>query len=559
MDRSPVRSLCAALGYGRTKLCLSRNARLLGRMQWPIRLSATRKGKARVALLQVVLTLWWFTFVGSTAASTQTTVLVLPFHVSGDEGLQDLEDFGRHLDKRLRAALGSLGPSVTALTPEAAKDMLGARGVSAPKGDQEAQETAALSKCDYVVYGFLNADSSRRRMTAKLWDVRSGKALVSTDLSVSNVHGLPGVLEVFAANIARRIQGTPKLPFYRSGPVNLTDPNVAPPLKKPVNLPKNTGPWRSPDLHAAINAVDVGDVDGDGKNETILVEDGLVTISRFDSGALTPLAQFSHPPASYIYGEVADVNGDGIAEILLTYRLPDRIESSVVSYAARKLEIIGVVPHAIIGVIPSESGEGEPVRLTAQKLDVENIFSGDALLLKVDKQGVSPAGAVRLPPGTLLWSYASGRMGPNQPIQAVLDQDQRLLVFDRDNNLLHEYPNRVFGIHRRIAAPTPSGPKDLLFPGRLLIASAGPDAENELLVTKTVGGGSVVEALGWNGVEMTLRWKTVPNPGTITDFRIRDFKNQGALSLVLLLVRANPLWALTGGMRSVLYAYDMEQ
>jgi hypothetical protein len=495
----------------------------------------------------------------SSVAGAQSKVLALPFHVSGAEGLQELEDFGRHADKRLRAVLSAMAPSVTLLTQEAAEEALGPGGASAPSCDREAQDAGTRSGCDYVVYGFLSSENSRRRMTAKLWDVRQGRASVSTDLSVANVHGLPAALEVFAANISRRIAGTPKLPFYRSGPPNPSDANARPPLKKLVNIPKDTGPWRSPELYTAINAVDVGDVDGDGKNETILVEDGLVTISRFESGALAPLAQFSHPPARYLYGEVADVNGDGIAEILLTYRLPDRIESSIMSYRSRKLEILGLIPHALIGTVPSDYADGKGVRLLAQKLDVGDVFSGEAHRVTLDAQGARLGEVERVPQGTLLWSYAAGRMGSDQPVQAVLTQEQRLRVFDARNSLLYEYPDRVFGMDRRVTIPTPAGARELLVPGRLLIAGAGPNAENELLVTKITAGGSIVEALAWNGKELSLRWKTVPNPGTISDFRIRDFKNRGALSLVLLLVRSNPLWALTGGMRTVVYAYDMGQ
>ena len=50
---------------------------------------------------------------------------------------------------------------------------------------------------DLVVYGFLIKDDSQFRLKGVMWDVSSGRAIVSTDMKVANIHGLAAVLQLF--------------------------------------------------------------------------------------------------------------------------------------------------------------------------------------------------------------------------------------------------------------------------------------------------------------------------------------------------------------------------
>ncbi|MCA1959924.1 MAG: hypothetical protein LDL33_03930, partial [Desulfomonile sp.] len=101
------------------------------------------------------------------------------------------------------------------------------------------------------------------------------------------------------------------------------------------------------------------------------------------------------------------------------------------------------------------------------------------------------------------------------------------------------------------------GQRDIIYPGRLVIADTNGDGENELLVIKQTNRGSLIQALVWDETALAVKWRTVATPGIISDFRIGDFKNQGTLSLVLLHVKSNPFLALTGGIRTVVFAYDL--
>src|SRR5208283_1277383 len=106
---------------------------------------------------------------------------------------------------------------------------------------------------------------------------------------------------LFIGSIGKRLHGAPLLPLYRAEQPDRPQPLVA--------LPRSVGSWRSPEINAELWAVDVGDLDGDGRNEVVFLEETGLTISRFEEGSLKTLTQFSQTPVRYISAEVADLGG----------------------------------------------------------------------------------------------------------------------------------------------------------------------------------------------------------------------------------------------------------
>ncbi|MGO9567363.1 MAG: FG-GAP repeat domain-containing protein [Desulfomonilaceae bacterium] len=483
-------------------------------------------------------------------------ILVLPFQVTLGADEKELQSFSEHVNKRLRDTIHRLNADFSMESEKSTEELL--KGKAAPASDEEARSLGLESGADLVIYGFLSQEDSQLQMKGYLWDMRTGRGVVSIDMKVTNIHALPGVLQVFLNSINTRLHGSQKLPFYRSEPADSTRMFGSDRLPTLANLPQNTAPWRSPDIESALWALDIGDLDGDKKNETVLLEQGRITISRFEGGSLAPLTQFSQPPAEYISAEVEDLDGDGVAELLLCYLTPNGMESAVIKYVNRNLKIIGKFPNMILRTI-RESAEDKKRILLGQRTDGDDMFSGEMVRFEFQDGELVPVGKIMLPPGTLLLSYDSGPLGrQGESVRIILNQDQRLMVFDRENRLLSQVTDRLHGLDRRIRIPSKSGVREISLPGRILIdrTSGGSGGENELLVTKQAEGGSVIQALEWDGKELAEKWKTVMSPGIITDFRIRDFKNEGLRSLVLILVKQNPFAVLTGP-RSVIFSYDL--
>lgn len=481
-------------------------------------------------------------------------ILVLPFHVIQGKEEKELQSFGLHADKRIRAAIDLMKETYLAVNEKTTAELL--KDHPALTTDERIRGLAQHADADLVVYGFLSNKDSRYQMRGVMWDVRTRRVSVETDLKVDYIHGLPGALQVFIRSIVKRLHGTPRLPFYRAEPTGPHGFARSTRLPTLVDLPRRLGPWRSQDIQGALAGLDVGDMDGDKKNETVFLERNQVTISRFEGGTLRTLTQFSESPALYVNAEAEDLDGDGIAELLLTYTTPTGLESSIIRYVNRNFRVAAKIPNMILRTIAEPSNPKKKI-LVGQRTDLGEMFNGEVVRYDFDGAKIIPLGKIRLPPGTLLLSYVSGRLGKSpEVLRIILNQDQRLMVFDQENRLVARVTDKLYGLDRRIWIPHKGVRRDIVLPGRLLIADTDGDGENELLLIKHRGGSSVIQGLSWDGSRLREKWKTVRSEGIISDFRIRDFKSEGIRSLVLILVKPDPFLFL-GGRRSVVFAYDL--
>ncbi len=303
--------------------------------------------------------------------------------------------------------------------------------------------------------------------------------------------------------------------------------------------------------------MDVGDIDGDKKNETVLVGDQGIYISRFEGGGLRSLTQFSQSPVVYLSVEAEDLDRDGVAELVVCYLTPQGLESSIIRYVNRNFQVVAQFPNVILRTVIEPSLGNDPV-LVGQEMDAEDCFSGRMILYEVSGNNITPKGKLMLPRGTLLLSYTSGYMGKAKEfLRIILTQDQRLSVFDEKNAIKSRISDRIFGLERYFSVPTKgSSTKSLNLPGKIAITDTNLDGESELLVVKARNSKSEIQAFGWDGSQLIKRWNTVETDGIISDFKIKDLKNEGVRSLVLLLVKASPILGFVGP-HSIIFAYDL--
>ncbi len=487
-------------------------------------------------------------------AGQPAKVLILPFQMGPGKHQEDLRAFSDHVNKRLRSAVEVLKDRYTIATRQVVDEVL--KGKPWPEDDREARDMAAQGGADLVLYGSLSEADGAFRMKAIMWDLRARRQAVATELKVGNIHGLPAVLELFVAAVGRRLYGGALPTFYKSDPLSTASADQQLRLPFRHDLPQSSGPWRSPAIGTELWALAIGDLLGDGKNEVVLLEDGGVSISRFENGGLKPLTQFSRAPARFVAAEIADVDGDGIDELILCTVTPQGIGSTVIKYRHREFKILQTLPHTIVRAI-REPGDGKRKIIVGQRTDVKDIFSGEMIRFSARNGQLVPDGTVMLPQGTLLLSYVAGELGPNKEfVRIILNQDQRLMVFDRDNRPLYQATDRIYGLDRGTLGPLNAGGRSVFYPGKLMIADTSDGAENELLLIKQSGDTCAIHALVWDGSGLLEKWKTIGSRGIISDFTIHDFKNQGVRSLALILVEPSPFPALSRP-RSIVFAYDL--
>ncbi|MDR3604134.1 MAG: VCBS repeat-containing protein [Syntrophaceae bacterium] len=511
----------------------------------------------------VFLVLAISTFAGSVDGSEKNhqplKVITLPFSLLSGASDDELKSFCDHATDTVKSIVNSMGNMVIVIPDSAFEKFM--KDKVPFKDDKEAVKLAQKVGAEMAIFGFLSREDNQYRMRGIMWNVAANKPTVSTDIRVDNIHALPSALNMFAAAISKRLTGVPKLEFYKSEGMS---PAATLPSRNPalVSLPGRSSqplaPWRSPEMSMGIASVTVGDLDGDGKNEVVFLDENGITISRFEDGGLKPLTRFSQAPAIYVSAEAKDLDGSGIAELILCYRTLSGFESAIIQYRGMNLKVVDQIPDVILKVISEPVDGKEKQLLVGQRIDSSGMFSGKMERYEFKDGKLKRVGEIDLPPGTFLLSYASGRFGPdNQFLRIILSQDQRLMAFDQDNRLVATKLDKLYGLHRRIRLyKQGQSPVDIEMPGRILISNSQGVGQNEILVTKQSEAGSAIEALGWNGKQFVEDWRTVNSPGIISDYLITDFKNEGIKSLVLVLV--NPMFfkSITG-YRSVIFAYDI--
>lgn len=489
------------------------------------------------------------------AKEPKIKILTLPFYLSAADETRELITFRDFVDKKIRETIEAAGDNFE-IAPKSVAIKLVAQN-KIPKDESDIKSLTAVSNADFVIFGSVERNRNEYKFRGYMWQSKERKLVVSTEFSVGHVLLLSRVLNEFSAHVFDRLQGSPNLEFYPSQSPGLKEKKRETEFK-PVSINKDTGPWRSPNIPEALISLDIGDMDGDKKNETVFLSQYQATIGKYENGALKTLLRFSNRPVVYINAEIEDVDSDGAAELLICYQTPKRLESAIITYKDRDFKIVQTFPNTIISMIDDPVFDGQRL-LAAQKTDTPNMFNGRILRMRMSDGKATAYGEATLPPGTLLTSYVTGNLGKSKDkLRIILNQDQRLMVFDDENRLLSTVSDKIYGIDRKINFKVGDENRSLIFPGRLAIIDTNGDGEQELLVIKQTANGSVVEDLVWRDNQLKQKWKTVGSRGVISDFRIRDFKNQGARSLVLILVQPTPFPLMAfSGPSSVVYAYEL--
>lgn len=501
----------------------------------------------------LVLALLLLAIAGNLPADELKKILLVPFDVVSDGDDSELKSLGEHMDEQIRACIESLGGEYKIDKATVGRSPM--RDHDALRDEDEIKKTAKDSHAAFVIYGSISVTEDRYRLRGTMWDVANERGVVSIDLKVPNIHSLPSLFHVFIGGITKRLHGVPTMPFYKAEHP-FSQATVHPVrLRTPVGVPRGLTPWRSPEIAGGLTGIAIGDVDGDKRNETVVVGDAGVTIKRFENDGFRPLTHFSQAPAICLGVQAEDLDGDGVAELIVCYQSPFGLFTEVVRYLNRNLTIAGRYPDMILACVPHPSASRSRL-LLGQRTDVENMFSGEMVQFEMDRGQPVPAERVHLPTGTLLLSYTSGMVGtPRGPLQAIIDQNQRLLLFDAANNVVSRIDDPAFRLDRKLRVKTQTGLRDIVWPGKLVISDMNSDGQNELLVAGNLNGKGEIHAFRLEGSHLVKRWNTPPREGVISDFAISDFRTNGIKSLVLLLMKPDPLLAVSGP-RSVVYAYD---
>lgn len=317
--------------------------------------------------------------------------------------------------------------------------------------------------------------------------------------------------------------------------------------------------WKSQTFATRIIGMAVGDTDGNGNNEIVLIDLHNLWIYRKTSSTLEFLSEFKGKRFSEnLTVDVADLNNNGIDEIYVTSWAGRKLDSYVLEYQDGTYKEIasGLSWFLRVQDLP-ESGK----ILLGQKTSGGQFFQGDVKKLSWKDNQLSDTESLDMPSGLSIYGFARVDFDADGKVETVsYDFSDRIAVHTKKSDKKWEKvwtSDDYFGgtlnkIERESGVSKTSEDDNVpqaSIKSRILQRDLDRDGEIEVILNRNITSkigrffdksreykkGEIVNLI-WVGNSLEENWKTKILDGYIADFQIDDIDNDGFKDLVIILI-----------------------
>jgi hypothetical protein len=301
--------------------------------------------------------------------------------------------------------------------------------------------------------------------------------------SPSGIADLPFTYRKMATEASAKL----KLYFFGDGQIGEGDTR-----KKIPSLSGKVS--RSRNLSGDVVSVAVGDTDRDGKREIAAGQSDSVLIYQVAGEDLEEKARLPEVRGGLLHIDVADVNRNGIAEIVSVYYLSGRAISDVWEFDGKQYKRIAKdIPYFLRTVDLGPEG----IVLIGQKSDPVTIYAGPIFRISPDRyvpgELSEQAAPIPLPSGTWIYSFVPVSIQGELRYVSLGEKD-RLILLDGKGGKLWESIDVVSRTEMVLEAavaglPGPPGrtnARRLSLPGRLFAADLDGDKTDEIVLVNNI-------------------------------------------------------------------------
>jgi TolB-like protein len=506
-------------------------------------------------------------------------VAILPFTMNAERDLGFLQE---GILDMLSSRIHWKGKVVVIEKGLVKKAMAGHQG---PVDLAYASEVGRRLGADYVLFGSLTLFGESVSIDATMASLTKNEPPVTVFSQTKGMESVIPEIDKFAQKVnAKMFERSPAEPEIAYAPQS--QPAAAGPAPRSGASSLNpqftnyhrvdvegTSYWKSRNLKTEIYGMDIGDVDGDGLNELVLLEGTEIVVYRYQNGALARLAsQRSSDRYPFVSVDVADTNGDGRAEIFASRLSGTEVTSQVLEMEGGGLRVIVKRSPWFLRVM-EWPGKGR-ILLGQQKMGGGIGGGGEALIKNYFEPGIyhlSLSGnklvkAEEAPllnlPTVFVYNFAIGDLGGDETPEIVkIDRNGRLHVLTQAGEELYKSTEYFGGTLNFIVTNPPEKASGdvperdmytdyLYIPGRIVIADLDRNGKNEVIVNQNVSwtlglterfkafsDGKIV-SLSWNGLSLDPNWESRKLSGCLADFQIKDFENNGKPDLVTAMIQS---------------------
>jgi len=460
---------------------------------------------------------------------------------------------------------------------------------------EQARQIGAAMGADYILFGSVTILGENVSLDAKMADVTGTKATHFFSHQGKGMDDVIPKIDQFAAEINAKIFGRD----VRRTETAATQPSQAKPEydihahpEKLIeggfgSLDKNTpntgfimmqdgrktGPqfWKSRDIRDVITGLDLGDVDGDGKIETVIVTHQQIHIYKYEEGRFYnsgSIARDRHK--RYIGVDVADINGNGIDEIFVTALNSHRnaVSSFVLEFKNQAFEKLSENDRFYYRVIELPNRG----KILLGKKSSGQPFKGNVVEIIWDGSAYTPGDRIgRLRNNNMIGLAYGDVMNDGKNRIVAYSQADRIQIL-KQTGKARWTSGDPYGGNMLYFAGEKKGAGDMVnpqyLPIRMRITDINDDGKYELVTARNHDvafnllkdfrrfSKTHIESLSWDGIGLAGVWKTRRISGRVSDFAIGDFDHDGVKELVASVVIKEGDIVMTKA-RSTVIAYDL--
>lgn len=435
--------------------------------------------RARLLLLVAAVSTVCILAIGTARGARQTVAFVPLQNLMDNAASADISQLGKALQEKLQDRLDVL-PATLEGAHDPAQIRKKARGIGATY-----VLTGAVSRIGRTVTLDLTLAATE--------EPGKGRTVVvtgTTDDAAAGATGIPPVYSRIATEAAAKL----KYLFFGD--------EVVGEGKDRHKIPKldGTTSW-SRNLSGDVVSVAWGDTDRDGKMEVVAALTDGIAVYRVDGDDLVEKARIPDAGSGFIHVDAADINRNGVAEIIAVRYVAGRALTDAWEYDGKEYQRIARdIPYFLRILDLGKEG----IVLAGQESDPVAIFKGPIYRLSPSRIGVAGQKEreneipLPLPAGTWVYSFTTLKRGGSVRFVTLGDRD-RLVLLDEDGKKLWEGVDSVSGTETALDAPLgPSGRLDLTqktkrlyLPNRLFGVDLLGSKNDELIVLNnlvTAGG-----------------------------------------------------------------------
>ena len=531
------------------------------------------------------------------AAAEIQRVAVVPFKINAEKDLSFLRD---GIVDMLTSRLSQEDRVAVLSRDETAKVL---ENVQAPLNESKAREIGTRLKVDYVLFGSLTVFGNSVSIDAKMVDVSGSKPPLTFFNQSQGMDQVIPAINLFATDInaeifsrampGSRVYAQPQTPpeqidarahpekllsgGYDGPETGVQQSRLNPAFVTTQGARKGSREfWKSHNFKFLINGLALGDVDGDGKIETVIAAPHAVYIYRAENNRFYKTQELPQSRNRNIIGvDVADINGNGTPEIFVTSLNAHKnvMRSFVLEYDGKNYnEIVKdrswyyrVVEHPLRGSILFGQ---------RQRTGGEDPFSETIFEMTWEGSDYQPGNKILTSGRANLMGFAYGNVLNDGRELAIAYNDKDYFQIFNASGKVEWKGAKQYGGSTLYLAMAPSSPGETgnlrYLPMRIYVMDIDANGKNEVIAVKNAEEAgrhlerfrkytnSQIESLSWNGLGLTTNWKTREISGYIRDFVVGDFDHDGRDELIAAVISKEGALAGTTP-KSAVIAYDLKR